>query len=100
MPTDLAQVQGATDQIPVPLRHDIRACNFAGVRQFTGNRLKNVGHGQDADKVAKLVDHKRNVSRLFAHLLQGIEDGEAVQQVDCLARHRLKVGFVTGQQFL
>ena len=100
MLANLAQVQGAADQITLLLGNDIGPLYLAGIRQFTSDRLENVSHGQQADEVTELVDDKRNVRRLFTHLFQSVENREAVQQIDGLARHRLQIRFMPRQQLL
>ncbi len=94
------KVQGAIGAKPLALLDNIRPFDFAGIGQFTGDGFENVGHAQHTHEVAEFVDHEGNVGRLLAHLLQGVKDREALQQIDRPARQVLKVRLVTGQVFL
>nr|GEZ64812.1 hypothetical protein [Tanacetum cinerariifolium] len=79
----MTQVHRGIDQHAIALLDQIRPLDLAGVRQFASDGFENVGHGEDTGEVTEFVDDESNVRGLRAHLLKGVEDREAVQQVQC-----------------
>jgi len=97
---DLTEVQCTADEKAALLGQDIRAFDFTGIGQLTGDGFEDVGHGEQSHEITEFVHHKSDVRRLLTHLFQRVENGETVQQVDCLAGHGFQIRLVPRQQFL
>lgn len=93
-------IQCAADEETSILSNDVRAFDFTGIRQLTRDGFEDVGHGEKTNEVTEFVHHESDVSRLFTHLLQGVENRETVQQVDGVAGHGFQIGLVSRQQLL